>query len=146
MAHGHGLKRPHTVIALCPYQVCGKPRQILSTQSDRRPTARSSASRPKQGQPGSLPLGLPGGVLTAIHQGHTHQVSPGGALKPKVPGSGAEMGDGSMANPKAVPSKEILLKNTLRSILSTLYPLSEVGGFRVRNIFQLLTLTIWTLV
>lgn len=67
-------------------------------------------------------------------------------MKPKVPGSGAEMGDGYMANPKAVPSKEILLKNTLRSILSTLYPLSEVGGFRVRNIFQLLTLTIWTLV
>lgn len=36
-----------------------------------------------------------------------------------------------MANPQAVLSKEILLKNTLPPVLSTLYLLREVGGSRV---------------
>lgn len=135
-AAGRSLKHP-TPAAWCPYQVCGKHTDIVcpnkSGEAAQLQDHRHASLLPHQTRFDLSPsLVFPGGVLTAVPhvapQRHMPSVS---KCCLETLSLGLRLRMATWPTPKAVLSKEILLKNTLPSVLSTLYLLREVGGSRV---------------
>lgn len=111
------------------------PKQIWGSGPTAGPPPCFFAPPPNQIQPVSF-SSFPGGVLTAVHrvspQRHMPSVS---KCYLETLSLGLRLPMATWPTPKAVLSKEILLKNTLPAVLSTLYRLHEVGGSRVGGHF-----------